>query len=429
MRPPACVAGVRDLKVRSDLGHGAVFFETAHKQSFARAAGRLVSRERQPACLVPWGTKMGIGMLFARITIFAALTLAMRWLGVYSADVFWRLLLVGETSFILEHTARSTRPVSVDRLSKAHWFATVFQFVGVLGTAVCILCIGASVTVLTCNLVGLQVPFTLSWLGTAEPAVHLVALLAPILACIGLWRSRIAKVKVLDECSEVFAQTNNAVAAIDQAETVEEAREAGHTAVELVLCVMLRQRRFQANGQRTGLVFSPDGRGHFDPIIMWPVDAPYRAVRPAVYRPAEVAQLMNELSAARKALTGDALRAREAEIKRRLEECASITGYAARVEKLHVFPDVTQEFWRSEAYLQSIPAADRAKWTIRSKAAIRLQCGEKMRGVLVLVDTAVGGFTNKDKSVIEVLAPYVAMIVDKVMRRIEELERQEGKYA
>jgi len=110
---------------------------------------------------------------------------------------------------------------------------------------------------------------------------------------------------------------------------------------------------------------------------------------------------------------------------------ASLSGYAEANGGLHCFPDLG-DYEYAHDQSKYLPPERRNELRPRSAAAIRLEHDGQVYGVLLLLDSAVGGFMNPDKSMIQVMAslacPFVAMAVRMNLFKLAELPHQEAHY-
>jgi hypothetical protein len=369
--------------------------------------------------------------LLAKVGVFTAVIVAARGAGVYSQETFFHLLFGGGAAITAEHLARGNWHLVWGLLKARPAPVIVLQLLVLVGVFLFACCILLTIELTAIELFVGPIPAAShGWLvpsARVRLGLGLITLGGTLAVAIYLWFSRTSKIAMLDATSDAVKEVTSALARIDSAYTVAHVRREGNVACGRLIDRMLERRglfRSRAKSLRAGFVLLPDV-DNFYVDVMFPSHMQYAELpallHPSRWRPAMVEALREELAAARREKTGPTLAAAEADIRARREACSSITGYAFVYGGLHVYPDVTAEFFRSEGYTAAFPPAERDALSFRSKAAIRLQCDERVLGVLLLTDTAVGGFLNADKSPIEHLTPLIAMIVDRVGRRVQEL--------
>jgi hypothetical protein len=186
----------------------------------------------------------------------------------------------------------------------------------------------------------------------------------------------------------------------------------------LLQSVLESERLFRSERSlRTAWIMVPRS-GLMVAAYMFPFVAEYANLREhfvvAQWHEAEVERLFRD----HKTAMGKGLGLKESElrIRKELQKHASVTGYAYANGGLHLFPDLNDCLYRCD-HSKHLPLERRDDLMFRSKAAIRLEYGDRRLGVLLLCDTAIGGFMNPDKSRIETVAsltsPFVARGLDE----------------
>ena len=169
---------------------------------------------------------------------------------------------------------------------------------------------------------------------------------------------------------------------------------------------------------RLSLLVTPTPKQTMRAVYMYPHLPEYQRFRKNFevpqYDPVKVRELELRLEDARRNSTDEALEELEASIKEELESCQSLSGYVFMSGGLVLYPDLRRSgIALSRSLVRYLPSKERGKYMIRSAAAIRLDYGEQPLGVLLLCDTAAGGFTSADVPVIRMMAslitPFVAM--------------------
>jgi hypothetical protein len=158
------------------------------------------------------------------------------------------------------------------------------------------------------------------------------------------------------------------------------------------------------------------------PIFFEPYHRDYeqmlRTLEVPLWNASEANRLAEAVRKARRLRSKD--RTREVEvIQKQLEKCTSLVGfvYANGEPEVHLVPSLVAHPYVNRLSVRgSLEEHCRKALTWRSAAAIRLEHAGRRLGVLLLCDTAGGGFTIADKRRIAFAASLTSPFVDEGLR-------------
>lgn len=134
------------------------------------------------------------------------------------------------------------------------------------------------------------------------------------------------------------------------------------------------------------------------------------------WNPIEAERVLERREQSRKTFSARQFQVEDAKLRAELKRHASVTGYTLSNGGPYFFPDLNDCLYSCNES-QLLPLEHREEYSFRSKGAIRLTHRSEPIGVILLCDTAIRGFGDDDRPVLEMVAALATPLVARALER------------